>query len=556
LQILKRVKITAFLMAVSMALANFPVLQAFGAESNPTAPTEEIKPTETVSAEETNGLPASYDLRDYGLLTSIKNQGDTNTCWAHAAMASAESNMLKTGLANEILEKTELDLSESHLAWFGRCQWSEDTSDPFYHKGFHDGVEGYSGTYNDLAALGTLAAWKGVQLEKNFPSITTKPQLDEAFRYTSYAHLQNATFFGIKRNTDKATYCETIDRNSIKQCLMDNGAMSLSYYHVNSCSSANNFAYYCPEKQADSNHSVTLIGWDDNYPKENFATQPPENGAWLCKNSWGEEFGNGGYFYLSYSDPNVQRFISFQMESAGNYDSIYQIDSDQSLNSASGNYLHGYVAGNVFTAKKNENITAVSFGSWFNDIPYSVSIYQNVDTSKSDPTNGTLLYKQDGVFPLAGYHTVKLKRPVSVPEGASFSVVVTIKKVDNNWICRDKSGEQTNSFCGLYDVESKSYSNWENAKDGCFCIKAFTNDTISSANPYTNSGAGDVDEDGNVDILDVLKLNQYLMGTGTLSSQGVLNADVNGDGVVQDSDVLDILKYLMNVTSQIIIPQK
>ena len=75
------------------------------------------KHNSTVS-EETTALPASYDLRDYGLLTSIKNQGDTNTCWAHAAMASAESNMLKTGLADEILEETELDLSEAHFFRF------------------------------------------------------------------------------------------------------------------------------------------------------------------------------------------------------------------------------------------------------------------------------------------------------------------------------------------------------------------------------------------------------------------------------------------------------
>ena len=391
---------------------------------------------------------------------------------------------------------------------------------------------------------------------ENFPNVTETPKIDESFRYTSYAHLQNATFFGIERSSETKEYCEPIDRDSIKQCLMENGAMGVSYYHTSSCSSTDNVSYYCPEKQADSNHSVTLIGWDDNYSKENFTTQPPEDGAWLCKNSWGEEFGNDGCFYISYSDPNVQRFVSFQMESADNYDSIYQIDSDDSLNSASGNYLHGYAAGNVFTARKNENITAVSFGSWFNDIPYSVSIYQNVDTSGGDPTNGTLLYTQDGVFELAGYHTINLKHPVSVPEGATFSVVVTIKKVNNNWICHDKSGEQTNSFCSSYDIESKSYSSWENAKEGCFCIKAFTNDTISPSNPYTDLGAGDVDEDGDVDILDVLKLNQYLIGTANLSPQGVLNADVNQDGVVQNSDVLDILKYLMNITSEITVPKE
>ena len=36
------------------------------------------------------------------------------------------------------------------------------------------------------------------------------------------------------------------------------------------------------------NRAVTIIGWDDDYPASNFpgGLQPPENGAWLIKNSW------------------------------------------------------------------------------------------------------------------------------------------------------------------------------------------------------------------------------------------------------------------------------
>lgn len=50
----------------------------------------------------------------------------------------------------------------------------------------------------------------------------------------------------------------------------------------------------------ECNHSVTIIGWDDNYPKENFlgGHQPEGNGAFLIKNSWGSElneFPNNGY---------------------------------------------------------------------------------------------------------------------------------------------------------------------------------------------------------------------------------------------------------------------
>lgn len=39
--------------------------------------------------------PAKFDLRDYGLVSTVKNQGNLGSCWAHAALASLESNALK-----------------------------------------------------------------------------------------------------------------------------------------------------------------------------------------------------------------------------------------------------------------------------------------------------------------------------------------------------------------------------------------------------------------------------------------------------------------------------
>ena len=34
------------------------------------------------------GHPAKYDLREQGNVTAVRNQGDFNTCWAFASIAS------------------------------------------------------------------------------------------------------------------------------------------------------------------------------------------------------------------------------------------------------------------------------------------------------------------------------------------------------------------------------------------------------------------------------------------------------------------------------------
>ncbi len=61
-----------------------------------------------------------------------------------------------------------------------------------------------------------------------------------------------------------------------------------------------NFAYYNPSSKRGG-HAVTIIGWDDNYSRDNFSpNKPNKDGAWLVQNSWGSSWGNEGCFWMSY----------------------------------------------------------------------------------------------------------------------------------------------------------------------------------------------------------------------------------------------------------------
>ena len=72
--------------------------------------------SEGTTAAATKTFPSKLDLRDRGVVTPVKNQGDANTCWAHAAIAASETSILSE--LGTTYTKTGLDLSERHLAYF------------------------------------------------------------------------------------------------------------------------------------------------------------------------------------------------------------------------------------------------------------------------------------------------------------------------------------------------------------------------------------------------------------------------------------------------------
>ena len=64
-----------------------------------------------------------------------------------------------------------------------------------------------------------------------------------------------------------------------------------------------NYTYLCNDTLPE-NHIILLVGWDDekilNFRKNSGVIQ--DTGIWIAKNSWGEEWGDSGYFYISYKD--------------------------------------------------------------------------------------------------------------------------------------------------------------------------------------------------------------------------------------------------------------
>lgn len=126
-------------------------------------------------------------------------------------------------------------------------------------------------------------------------------------------------------------------RDMIKRAIMQYGVVSvgihmgdMSYDNYNPKTGAyySGLAYYLddPENGVTTDHAVAIVGWDDEYPRENFAeaTRPQNNGAWIIRNSWGEDWADGGYFYVSYEEGTLCDGVAYDTVPAKEGETIYQ----------------------------------------------------------------------------------------------------------------------------------------------------------------------------------------------------------------------------------------
>jgi len=412
-------------------------------------------------------LPKQYDLRNEGLVTGTRNQNPWGACWSFGNTSSIESNAVLKGAGSA----GSLDYSEHYMAWF--------TFQPYQGEGYEI-VEGAAnaldfGGRRQMATADTTA-WFGPIDETLAPYVNAAGTLDKNGDWslssslrdgTDEVHVQNVdylpetgVFTGTAVDKDGNTYKTgySFDEDAlkaVKSALMENGVLDVSYYSARSLPdqeekpteifNMDNHAQYSP-RNASANHEVSIVGWNDTYGVENFSTTPPGPGAWIVKNSWGK--GNGGpdsvdaegYFYISYYDQTVSEFTSYQVDVLKNglfaYDNNYQYDflgyksfmSVPPSEASTGNRV-----ANVFTAEKDEALTAVSAITVDTNSTVEVEIYKLADgadlSGAGEAVSTATAYPTYG-----GFHTIELNKDVELKAGERFAVVETITGASGGYL--------------------------------------------------------------------------------------------------------------------------
>lgn len=395
------------------------------------------------NSEGISDVPPSYDLRTRLRVSEVRNQGNYGTCWAFAAISALESSLMPE--ENLLFSVDHMSMSNS------------------FNVNQYDGGEYTMG-------MAYLAAWQGPVYEKDDPY--GDGATDESL--SPVKHVQEIRIIDGK------------DYQGIKEAVFKYGGVQTSLYSNISSSKGNSKYFnkgtnaYCYMGSEKPNHDVVIIGWDDNYPKENFNVDLEGDGAFICQNSWGNEFGDDGFFYVSYYDTNIgtHNEVYTGVENTDNYDNIYQSDLCGWVGKMGYDKEDMYGA-NVFTATSDQNIKAASFYATASDTSYELYI---VNDFKDEYSFADRKKVAEGTLENAGYYTIKFDEEVPVTEGERYAVVLHINTPESThpMAIEYDSGESYLKDVDLDDGEGyisydgAAFINVKEKQDCNLCIKAFS----------------------------------------------------------------------------------
>ena len=482
-------------------------------------------PSLAEQGEDAEALPAAFDLRsvdtdgdgigDRCYVPPVRLQNPFMTCWGFAATAASEISILGSILDHDPDAWKTINLSEKQLAYFAHVPLA-DEKNPQNGEGIStrgtDAVSVYNSGGNlflaasayaqgigpaseDNAEYGDLFRYHGKEMNtvqryfggayRNFSySDMDDWSIPEEYRFVRDYYLTESVLLpSPAHNSTLSVYEYHPEANRLikEQLLMKRGVsigfmadtsrpdqdLSENGVYLNN----RTWAHYTWE-DTGANHGVTIIGWDDNYPKENFLPehQPPEDGAWLVRNSWGsgeEAFpdsgemnwgipvqkkdadGNplfdengepvmvgSGYFWLSYHDQSLTIPESFVYADSVAPEYIDQHDYLPVGDVICNEYDKPVKMANVFSGGHARILTEISCmtGSPDTEIRYEIHLLCDGFTS---PEEGLCVSRGGARFAHGGYHRIQLYDPVYIQNGQAYAIVLEMTDPEGRYLTNE-----------------------------------------------------------------------------------------------------------------------
>ena len=453
---------------------------------------------------------AKFNLKDYipeNLV--IRNQKNTNSCWAFASIGMLESTLALDNYNNN--KEVEIyDFSERHMQ-YGVTRVFKNGE--INERGFNKTVEqGGNFQYSLPYMLSGFGPIK--ELDMPFEDNENQIELSQIQNKETVAYIKDTFIFPTYTENNKTEIMQLM-----KEHIKKHGGIEAGIHGASLLGDSYNIetgAMYVNDKtKYPYDHDVVIVGWDDSYAKENFneAMRPANNGAWIVKNSWGtkqevtlEEMksviwdiitgsniqtdwksadeipdekafemfrnmgytiennkavlnvGKDGFMYISYDDVNVYNtLVGIENATDEMYDYIYLYDylgAMGILNVAT----QKIIVANVFDKQsdKTEYLTEVGLEVLETT---TCKVYVNSNDNNIAKSNFVPVELKAGKTETidAGYHTLEFLEPIEIT-GDEFVVAIEL------------SGTKTTGYNLSVErpIQNSAWSVVELEKDKCF----------------------------------------------------------------------------------------
>ncbi|UCE61693.1 MAG: hypothetical protein JSU63_08080 [Phycisphaerales bacterium] len=209
-------------------------------------------------------LRGAFDWRDWGGVTEIRNQNPCGSCWAFAAVGALECNIA-------IKDGSYVDLSEQWLVSCNDDGWGCDGG--WFAHDYHMDEEDLCGDH-------------GAVHEGSFPYVAWDAPCN--CPYTHRYWISDWAY----------VFPPTVD--AIKSAILHYGPVDVTIHAGYDAFKAYNGGLFNACEDGDTDHQVVLVGWND-----------AGGGHWILRNSWGDDWGAGGYMLIPYGCSEVADVAAF-----------------------------------------------------------------------------------------------------------------------------------------------------------------------------------------------------------------------------------------------------